>query len=157
MGQERYDVAQICGNGHVANSFTKQSPQFNQTFCQTCGAATMTTCPGCQAPIRGGYGGDWRQCEAPKFCINCGEPFPWTSLRIRAANDLAKELESIDDQDRSVLEESIGELIKETPSTQAAALKFKKVMAKVGTSTAYMFRDILTDVLSETAKKILWS
>ena len=158
MSQEGYDVAQICENGHVANSFTQHSPEFNQTFCQTCGAATMTKCPGCQAPIRGGYwgGGFVRECELPKFCINCGKRFPWTSLKIRAATDLAKELDSITDQDRSMLEESIGELTKDTPSTQVAAVKFKKVMAKAGTSAASMFRDILTDVLSETAKKILW-
>lgn len=157
MSQEGYDVAQICENGHVANSFTQHSPQFNQTFCQTCGAATMTTCPNCQEPIRGGYwGGLSYECEVPKFCIKCGKPFPWTILKIKAANDLAKELDSITDQDRSMLEESIVELTRDTPSTQVAAVKFRKVMAKAGTGAASMFRDILTDVLSETVKKILW-
>ena len=157
MDTEGYDIAQICQNGHVTNNYTQQSPEFNEKFCQKCGAATITKCPNCDSPIRGGY---LEACvlpyEAPKFCINCGEQFPWTRSKIEAANDLAKELSSIDDQDRNVLKNSINELTKDTASTQVAALKFKKVMAKAGNSAASMFRDILTDVLSETAKKILW-
>jgi hypothetical protein len=94
--------------------------------------------------------------ETPKFCINCGEPFPWTRSKIKAANDLAKELQSIDDQDRDILEKSINELTKDTASTQVAAVRFKKIMVKAGNNAASMFRDILTDVLSETVKKILW-
>jgi hypothetical protein len=157
MDREGYDVAEICQNGHVTNNYTQESPEFNQKFCQSCGTATITNCPNCNSPIRGGH---LDVCvipyEAPKFCINCGEPFPWTRAKIKAANSLAKELDSIDDQDRSELERSIDELTKNTASTQVAAVRFKKIMAKAGSSAASMFRDILTDVLSETVKKILW-
>ncbi len=157
MDYDEYDIAQICQNGHVTNNNTQQSPEFDEQFCNICGAATIMKCPNCDAPIRGGYLDvnviPW---EAPKFCINCGEAFPWTKAKIAAANELANELDSIDDQDRNILKNSINELTRDTPSTQVAALKFKKVMAKAGNSAASMFRNILTDVLSETAKKILW-
>jgi hypothetical protein len=152
-----YDVAQICQNGHVANKFTHRYPENNQSYCQTCGTATTTICPACHAPIRGGYWdpfGD--RYEIPRFCINCGEPFPWTDLKIKAAKDLAGMLETINDRDRRDLEEIIVELTKDTPSIQIAAIRFKKIMDKAGSGAAFMFRDILTDVLSETARKILW-
>ncbi len=157
MAAEGYDVAQICQNGHVVNKFTHRYPENNQDFCQTCGTATMTLCPACHTPIRGGYWDPFvDRYEVPKFCINCGEPFPWTDLKIKAANDLAGMLESIDDSDRRMLEESIAELTKDTPAIQVAAVKFQKVMAKAGKKAASAFRDILTDVFSETARKILW-
>ncbi|MCX6224778.1 MAG: DUF2321 domain-containing protein [Bacteroidia bacterium] len=158
MIREGYDVAQICSNGHVANSTTQNMPEFNEKFCATCGAATITNCPACNAPIRGSYwgGGIGVTYVAPRFCINCGEPFPWTRSRIEAAGALAKELDSIDEEDRAVLKNSIDDLVRDAPSTQVAATRFKKIMAKAGSSAASMFRDLLTDVLSETAKKILW-
>jgi hypothetical protein len=98
MVREGYDVAQICHNDHMANSSTQKMPEFNQKFCETCGAPTITTCPNCNEPIRGSYWGGviGVTYEAPRFCINCGEPFPWAKLKIEAANALAKELDSID-------------------------------------------------------------
>jgi hypothetical protein len=48
------------------------------------------------------------------------------------------------------------ELTKDSPKTQVASLRFKKVMGKVGTSIASGVRDIVVDVLSEAAKKVIW-
>ena len=48
------------------------------------------------------------------------------------------------------------ELTKDSPKTQVASLRFKKVMTKVGTSVASGVRDIVVDVLSEAAKKAIW-
>jgi hypothetical protein len=93
---------------------------------------------------------------APGFCINCGDPFPWTQARLQAARELALELEELEDQDRKVLEESIGELVEDTPQTMVAAVRFKKIVAKVGRSAALAFRELLVDVVSETAKKLVW-
>ncbi|WP_425527353.1 DUF2321 domain-containing protein [Xylella fastidiosa] len=47
------------------------------------------------------------------------------------------------------------ELTKDSPKTQVASLRFKKVMAKVRTSVASSVRDIVVDVLSEAAKKAI--
>ncbi|WP_327195535.1 DUF2321 domain-containing protein [Sphingobium sp. Ant17] len=48
------------------------------------------------------------------------------------------------------------ELTKDSPKTQVASLRFKKVMTKVGASVASGVRDIVVDVLSEAAKKAIW-
>ena len=92
----------------------------------------------------------------PRFCINCGEPYPWTGSKLQAAKDLALELNVLDDQDRAVLEKSINDMVKDTPTSHMAAIRFKKIMLKVGQNAALMFREILINVLSETAKKTLW-
>jgi len=155
--REGYDVAQICPNGHVTNSSTINRPELNEMFCEKCGAETITNCSECNDPIRGwylgAYGGDY---TAPSFCIHCGHPFPWTESRIRAANELAQELDSLDAEDRAILQQSIDDLVKDTPSTTVAAVRFKRIMTKAGQGAAALFREILIEVLSETAKKTLW-
>ena len=154
---EGYDVAQICQNGHVANSSSKNLPEFNQKFCERCGSATITNCPDCNSPIRGSYWGSMSGgYDVPSFCINCGQPFPWTKSKLQAAHELAEEIDNISDEDRIVLQKSIDELVKDTPSTPVAVTRFKKIMVKVGQTTAGMFREILVDVLSEAAKKALF-
>lgn len=155
--REGYDVAQICLNGHVANSYTVNRPQFSKKFCDKCGAETIASCLQCNSPIRGGYwGGGLSGYTVPAFCINCGQPFPWTQAKLQAAHELAEELDTISEQDRAMLQKSIDELIKDTPSTSVAATRFKKIMVKAGQGTASMFREILVDVLSETARKVLF-
>ena len=154
---EGYDVAQICQNGHVANSSFIDFPQFNQNFCEKCGASTITKCQDCNAPIRGYYRGSMSGgYDVPSFCINCGQPYPWTKSRLQAAHELAQEIDNISDEDRIVLQKSIDELAKDTPSTPVAVTRFKKIMVKAGQTTAGMFREILVDVLSEAAKKALF-
>ena len=155
--REGYDVAQICQNGHVANDSTINFPALNQKFCAKCGAATITSCPQCNFQIRGTYwGGGISRYEIPAFCTNCGQAFPWTEAKLHAAHELAEELDGISEQERVILQKSIDELVKDTPSTPVAITRFKKIMAKAGQGTASMFREILVDVLSETAKKALF-
>jgi hypothetical protein len=152
-----YDVAQICQNGHVVNSCAVSYPQHNEKFCQKCGAQTLVNCPACATPIRGDYLESFSiGFTAPAFCLNCGVAYPWTQAKIQAARELAQELDTLSVQERDILEKSIDDLIKGTPSTPVAATRFKKTMVKIGQTSASMFREILTDVLSETAKKMLW-
>jgi hypothetical protein len=152
-----YDIAQICLNGHVANSATIDFPQFNQKFCDECGEPTIRECPQCKSPIRGAYRDSLMvHYTAPHFCINCGSPFPWTESRLRTAHDLARELDGLSGEERAILEKSIDDLIKESPSTTLAATRFKRIVAKAGQAAASMFREILTDILSESARKMLY-
>lgn len=46
--------------------------------------------------------------------------------------------------------------VRDTPSTTVPATRIKKLIAKAGKGAAESFREILVDVLSETAKKMLW-
>jgi len=129
-----YDVAQICLNGHVINRYSQSEPESNQKHCDKCGAPTITLCPKCQSPIRGGSLDDFGSMfsySAPGFCRNCGNPFPWTESRLIAAHELVKELENISEEDRTTLQNSIDELVKDTPSSTVAATKFKRIISKL--------------------------
>ena len=153
---DEYDVAQICLNGHVVNEHVRAMPQSCSDYCEVCGAETITKCPSCQQQIRGQYEGCWGGYEAPPFCISCGKGFPWTEAKISAAAELADELERFDHEDRDLLRRSLDDLLADTPRTQVAAVRFKRLMVKAGKESAEAFRQILVDVLSETAKKAIW-
>jgi len=157
-----YDVAQICLNGHLANDSTRESPQFNQKHCEKCGSKTITQCPQCNKDIRGYYHVDGildltsRTIEPPPFCIECGNPYPWTEEKIIAAKELASELEGLSEDEKVALQNSIDYLVCDNPRTQLEATKFKKIMLKVGSEGYGIFKDILIDILSSTAKKVIY-
>lgn len=131
-----------------------------EVFCSKCGAATITKCQRCGTDISG-----WRKeltrwlvatDKAPNFCSNCGSPYPWTESRLRAAHDLANEISGISEDERRFLTQSLDELVKDSPQTQVAAVRFKKIMLKAGKQIASGFREILIDIISETAKRVIW-
>ncbi len=156
--QEGYDTAQICLNGHVITAFAVSDPQHKQAFCDKCGAATTTECTRCHGPIRGYYHSsvlDMTPYPRPGFCYRCGSPYPWTEAKLKAAGDLAEELE-LSQPEKDQLKNSLEDLVKDTPSTNVSATRFKKLVDKAGKEARGMFREILVDVVSETAKKLLW-
>jgi len=156
-----YRVAQVCPNGHVATTAADQNPELREAFCSQCGDATIMQCPKCSASIRGdyhvegvfGFGGEY---EPPAFCHNCGSAFPWTERKISSAVELVEVDANLPAADLEQFRADLTDLTKDSPKTQLASLRFKKVMAKVGTSVASGVRDIVVDVLSETAKKAIW-
>jgi len=156
-----YDIAQVCLNGHVMNEMVKSSPQHNQKFCDKCGSVTITECPHCNTPIRGYYHADGVislgfKYSPPRFCYNCGKPFPWTEKALKAAKELADEIENLTKEEKEILKQSLDDLVKESPNVQVAALKFKKIMKKVGKTSTQAFKEILISILSESVKKLLW-
>ncbi|MCX6831471.1 MAG: DUF2321 domain-containing protein [candidate division Zixibacteria bacterium] len=165
-GQERrheswHDVAQICTNGHVINRSSKKYPQHNNDFCDKCGQRTLTKCEKCGGDIRGEYhvegvasfGGDF---PAPAFCVQCGSPFPWTVSRLQAARELAAEMEELTEEERESLSRSLDDLIRDTPQTTVSVSRFKKVAKKISKEGLSGLREILIDIVSETAKKSIW-
>lgn len=156
-----YDIAQICLNGHLINSKARRYSLHNQKFCAQCGAATIMDCPNCKSPIRGRYEAQGifvvgaSDIEIPAFCLECGQAYPWTKVKIEAAKELAKELE-LPKKEQEALATSIDDIVSDNPRTALGATRFKKIMAKVGKESAASFRTILTSVVTEAAKKIIW-
>ena len=101
-----YDVAQVCLHGHLINDRTKTDPQNDATYCPTCGAASISQCPACNATIRGDI--HYPNAAGPSeyvraaFCYNCGTAMPWTSDALEAARTLASEIDelSVDERDQ---------------------------------------------------------
>jgi len=92
----------------------------------------------------------------PSFCPDCGKPYPWTEAKLKAAQELSDELDNLSSEERNLLKKSLDDIVRDTPQTTVAATRFKKLVAKAGKVAADGFRDILVDVLSEAAKKIIW-
>jgi hypothetical protein len=157
--RDYYDIAEICHNGHVSNDSTQKYPEDSQKFCDVCGQKTIRNCEKCNEGIRGfhhiaGIGGG--HYTRPSFCINCGEAFPWTSNGVSAAKEFTEFLDEISSEDKDILIKSLDDLVKDSPRTPLAAAKFKKIVSKAGSTIAGSFKDILVDVISETAKKAIW-
>jgi hypothetical protein len=154
------DTAQICLNGHVTNDSAIWSPQFNQNFCAKCGEPTTTSCPSCKSAIPGRLLGPsvvHVHFSAPSYCSNCGHAYPWTERRLKAAKQLADEFDELDEADRNTLKASIDDLAEDSPAAEVSGRRFKKIAAKLGKESAGAIKSVITDVLRETAKKILFS
>ena len=116
------------------------------------------SCPTCQTPIRGVYHGTIIHVPraVPAFCHECGSTYPWTKSRLQAARDLIELLEGVDESEKTALLGSLDDLIKDLPQTQVAALRVKKLATKLSQESATVLRNLLVDIASETAKKILF-
>lgn len=154
-----YDVALICKNGHIINSSFRRSPEYNSDFCSRCGARTIHKCPNCGRDIKGDIiDDDFIYCSrynVPSFCEYCGNPFPWTKSAIDNAAMLIREEESLSDDLKSSLVESLPDVISETPRTSLAIIRTKKCLASAGKFTAEGIRQFVIDFGCELAKKSL--
>lgn len=155
-----YDIAQVCANGHVITQFAQTRPENTKRFCPDCGAATISSCPGCSKPIQGyRHGGRVHALasrEPPAFCHECGSPYPWTEKRFAAIKQLADEVPEFSPEDRVELRESVDDIVRQTPNSPVAINRLKKLMKKGGQWVADGVRSILVDVLSEAIKKQIW-
>jgi len=155
-----YDVMQVCLNGHRITATLKVSPQHGKEHCPDCGAATISKCQHCQADMQGYYRvGNVISGPPPNvraFCHGCGKPYPWTEARLTAAQELADESEGLSEDERQMLKASLDDLVRDTPRTTLAATRFKRLATKAGKGGADAFKDILIEVISEAAKKLIW-
>lgn len=162
MSDSHYDIAQICMNGHVINTLLRRSPTIQQKHCSECGALTITACPECNALIKGSYYTpglitNYRvMYTTPSFCHDCGASYPWMNSKLKAARDLADEFENLTPEDRDLLKRSLDDIVRDTPQTTVSAVRFKRLAAKAGSVAASALKDILVDIASETAKKVIW-
>jgi len=148
-------IYQLCRNGHPTNYDSAKHPENNKNFCPTCGEATLLGCPDCGAPIDD-ISGSSLSFRAANYCKNCGHSLPWTESALKAARELAQAQRNLSEAERDDLTASIGDLVKDTPTATLAARKTRAILDKAGPAVASMFRDILVDLVSETAKKILF-
>lgn len=148
------DVQQVCLNGHQITEAAVARPEEKSDHCPKCGEKTITAC-GCGAPIPG---------RKPKlhgfstplaYCGKCGSAFPWTEKRYQALEGILDVMDGLTDAERAQLKKSIGDLIRDTPSTPLAATLAKTAMTKTSAALGKAFRGVLEKVATEAAKKIL--
>ncbi len=160
MGSSDYYTMLVCKNGHVITDSLERSA-CDDKFCDRCGAPTISSCPTCGAKIRGDTKGGGvfivgYVTPAPKYCPECGAPFPWTIATIESLRELAELDDGLSDEDATELAKSAEATLSETPKTKAAAVRVKRILTRAGRETASAARDLLVDVMAETAKRIIW-
>ena len=144
----------------MINSMSASSPASNKKYCGECGQSTIQACPNCNSSIRGYYHVDgvvsFSDTPVPRFCTDCGKPYPWISKAIDAAECLISELSELTDEEKEILKKNLDDIINETPYTSLAVTRFKKLIPKSGKVAGELIKDILIKIVSEAAKKALW-
>lgn len=153
-----YDIALICKNGHLINSYYRKYPEDNASFCNSCGAPTIHQCTNCNAEIKGHSTGEYSYLSTysvPAFCSSCGFPYPWTKAAIENAALILEEEENFSEQFRTSISECLPDIICETPKSQIAIVRMKKALSSAGKFTSDALRQFVIDFGSELAKKSL--
>lgn len=154
-----YHTSLICLNGHVIEDRIDTHPEKASSYCPRCSEPTISACPNCEAPIRGDYEiegvcGMAEMEPAPNYCYKCGEPFPWTGKYLEAAKQMAAELEELTEEEKELLQESIAELVKDTPEAQLAATRFNRLLGKVK-KAGDPLRELMIQIVAETTKRMI--
>lgn len=155
-----YDTAQVCLNGHCITGTASTNPNRLSDFCPDCGAKTIMKCPICSTDIRGEYHVDGIGLfayapTAPKYCHNCGNAYPWTEAEINATADVIRLDNSLSEEEKQQLVNSLPDLISETPRTKVATILFKKSLFVVGKITKEAVLQFIVTAGCELAKKQL--
>ena len=144
----------VCINGH---SFVERHPLNSTEYCEKCGAKLISRCPACNSVIK--------EChinaavlytptfEKPLYCRSCGNPYPWTSSAIEATALMIQEDAELSELERQKLEESLPDIISETPKTKVASIRIKKALLSAGEFTKDALREFVLDFGCELAKK----
>jgi len=152
-----YDTAQVCRNGHVITSHYNNCPSHRQEFCDQCGESTLTKCENCGTGIRGNYDvhgvATASPYVTPSFCHACGRAYPWTTQKLQVAKELVDELESLDQAEKQALKQSLDDLVRDTPKTEPAFYRFKKLMRKVDRESFEAVKAVVIDLASESVKQ----
>ncbi len=109
---------------------------------------TLKECEHCHASIE-------LQMARPSFCDRCGKPFPWTESALSAAKEYADELEELSNEDKLVLKGTFDDLASDSPRTEIAASRFKRILRKLTPDAAEVIRKTIVEIASSTAVKLI--
>ena len=91
----------------------------------------------------------------PRYCPNCGEPFPWQQSALDAARELADTLDGLTPHQREALKQDLVDVAHDTPRTPAAANRVKRVLSALGHEAAPILRKVLEGIATAAAKQKL--
>jgi hypothetical protein len=97
-------------------------------------------------------GGPYR---LPRFCGECGGPFPWMETAVSTAKEDTEDLAQLNIDEKGELNRTIDDQTRDTPRTPLAAGRFKKLMSKIGPSAATVLNKVVETVATEAAKKMV--
>jgi len=164
---EQYDVMQVCENGHQITASYNNNPERRKKFCQDCGAPTYTNCPSCTKEIQGAQITVRKSLldarigrvtkvpqypvDVPKFCENCGEPYPWTRKKIQTAIQILTEFGDLNEEEKKTIEQDVENIAKDVPEAELSARRVKRIWEKCSRA-GYA---VIMEFASRTAAQIL--
>ena len=157
----RFEVQLVCANGHLLNDWAQAQAAPDAKFCPECGEGTLSRCPECDTALRarflpeGERNGGKRLARAPRYCHECGSPFPWTAERLLAADELAAQLDDLSDEERRLLRAAFRDILTENPRTEVAALRIKRAAEQAGKGAGRILFEVVENLASETAKRLI--
>jgi hypothetical protein len=131
----------------MRNRLENPPPKQFPRFCLECGVDNISACPHCQAPIE-------YDRSRPAYCGACGKPHPWQASAIENLKEILRESE-LGAEDREEIERALPDVLRDTPKTESAALKVKRLLGKVGKPFYDIAIKVISDVASETAQKTM--
>jgi hypothetical protein len=144
-----------CLNGHVISNHAADDPA--QPYCDDCGAKTIDRCPACNGLLRGesNYRPTSPDPKPEKHCLHCGKAFPWTEAHIQAVLDIARYIDSLNEEDRLTLARILPDLVSEkgTPRTPTAIVHMRALLKKGGTLFAEAVQKSLETITSEAIRR----
>ncbi|HEV2481413.1 MAG TPA: DUF2321 domain-containing protein [Puia sp.] len=152
----------VCVNGHVVTA-KANTDEIPEKYCARCGDIMINKCLECGTFIKGiprlasqidpPYSYFGNPYIRQSYCTNCGKPYPWTTQHENAAYELIEFANSLNQQEKDDWKSTIPVLIKETPKTTVAVVKFKAFAEKAGVEIGKAVKDIVVHVVSEVVKK----
>ena len=151
----------VCMNGHQIDVFSKSNDDPNPpSYCELCGEKSICTCQHCHTPIDGKRQypnvADLTRVAVPSYCRACGNPYPWTEIILESAVEMVGLDTELSESERQTIKSALPDLLVDTPKTKLQASKFKIVMSKATGIVKDGMRELLVDVISETAKKMIY-
>lgn len=152
-----YRIAQICENGDLITDSADVFPDECRKHCVKCGARTISVCPSCNASILGVRDDypDYENYHIPYYCHECGTPYPWTSKILDGAVEILALDTDLDPKIKEIVKEAIPGLIIDSPLASVAAAKYATHIPKASELVRNSLHNLLIDLISESAKKIL--
>jgi len=93
----------------------------------------------------------------PAFCENCGKAYPWTSLALEAAKNLIDSANELDNIEKVYLANNLNNIISDNPNTELVANNIRSLLSKAGNEFTSAFRNITVNIISEIAKRAIFS
>lgn len=158
----RYDTAQICKEGHIITIHAIGEPATLKKSCPECGSRTFMACPLCGAAIQGcmhdcytiktSFDSDkvishfdccTKNYILPKYCHECGKPYPWMLEYINEFDILLEKIEIISDEQKKILRKSFPNLLSDNARYASSALEFAPLLNKLNGIAGEVLRDLL--------------
>ena len=93
--------------------------------------------------------------SVPKYCHNCGEPYPWQAAAIDNMREILAESD-LNREEQNELALAMQEIVSDSPKAEAASLKVKRLAQGLGKPVYDVFVKVAADVISEAWKKQLF-